>query len=550
MCCAFLSLLFSSEELLSASFGLEKVIDGVTVKFLLNLGFLKSSLIDDAMFREADGFLYCYSVLSDSEVLSDFRKTRKRIGKIKGSTDCKVMLLALVPEGSVEEEEEATLDRLMHEAKILAGNYATAFSKIASLTSGKRREEALKSIRSLTREMEGKQTIHPSRSGGLDTKSYARELCLVFVGDMLVGKTALIQKFVFGQSLHSYSHTNMIATHNFAVENFRGQFLNLKIMDTPSICNEKVFNELIRGDVLSEVHGFVLMYSVRNANSFKSLQTLFSQTKKFPVMVIGTNADERLMRTVAKEEASSFCRKRGIDYREICCFDDLVVADVLTPLLDVILGNEKKKVDYMEEEQEEEESTDKRDNANGILFLTVRTKKRSVWYRKNAEINKGNLHLTPDMSDCANEPQEVPVVDVIKSDTDQKEKRRSGFFSTLKTSFRNSVTGVSMSAESLEMDRRTSLGEVTCIQLSDCLVSIDPLNIDTGRHPFSIIEATGKQYDFEVESLAKRDEWIKSIKKASIVKTLDLKSDQPMISGGNLSRKRAKSLRSKIMGIE
>ena len=88
-----------------------------------------------------------------------------------------------------------------------------------------------------------------------------------------MGKSTLIQKLAYGQSLEQYTHTDQVQSHHKKIC-FEEQNLKLQLVDTmPSIAN-------LPAELLEKVQGWVLVFSVRNMASFRMLTQLVQVTKK------------------------------------------------------------------------------------------------------------------------------------------------------------------------------------------------------------------------------------------------------------------------------
>ena len=283
--------------------------DKLPISFWPLVGYAGSYMFEDAMLRKCEALIYVYDVHQGS--VADFRRIRKRISAIR---DIKVAVVAFSPSGGLLDEEAEVR---AHECKILAGNYGCAYfelgldkalspivaEEIVSQTFddvvGSRSDDAapkaaapntptspitVRYFRSSLNVI--LMCVSPSCIPQSPTRA-ARKVQLGFIGDIFVGKSTLIQKLAYGQSLEQYTHTDQVQSHHKKLC-FEEQNLKLQLVDTmPSIAD-------LPAELLEKVQGWVLVFSVRNMASFRMLTQLVQvsnpvdlncEMRKFPHFV-------------------------------------------------------------------------------------------------------------------------------------------------------------------------------------------------------------------------------------------------------------------------
>lgn len=325
--------------------------------------------------------------------------------------------------GSVE---AAAKEVRLHSIKTLAGSYGCLFKEVGS-SKAKLLIEAMAAVSLLLDELIGKVNVE----GETSLKIASRSADIAFVGSIFTGKTALVNRLSTGQRVLQYTHTTMMNVQN-VVHSMDEQEWKLKLIDTPSVCAPGDVEASIPREVATKLSGYVLVFSVRDVGSFRLLGQLplvlqRASGKKLPMIVVGTNADETVMRAVSRDEVSAFCEAAQMPYVEVCSLDDVLPAiRVLGPLLKR-LGETEKIVHVDADGSNAAQSPSEAGlSSSGELFLREMGApgKKPEWLKMQAEMKRDLLLLSPLVSEEEKMATPPPVL---------KDERR---FSGLLTSIR------------------------------------------------------------------------------------------------------------------
>ncbi len=566
----FLGLLFDSDSAFAAgSFSRDferraRPDELVRVSLSPLIGYGGDCLFDDTSMRKCEGLIFVCHVRRD--LAREFRKLRKRIGGLR--SEAKVMLVAFDDHVGPSVEEASAKDFRVHELKILAGNYGATFKEVGTSTK-KLATEAAESVSLLLEEVIGGRSEEDRVNNDGTPKLKSRTIDVAFVGDLFVGKTALVQKMAGGQSVLQYTHTTVVNSHSVALD-CQGQSLKLNLVDTPSVCKPADVATVIQRETLSRLHAYVFVFSVRNKSSFllagQLVQMMQAAGSKLPMLLVGTNADEKVMRVVSEAEIASLCSAMQVPFIQVCCHDDAsTMPQMLAPLLERVLEADQKQHLTTEPADGGESSPGEvRLAKSGILYLREgNTKKRADWMRMQADLKRDLLILQPASDDGSNESSKTPTPTLMPK---EENRRFSGILSTIRRLKSSSGSGSSSPVQSSSPTSRGSGATVsfpaavtaaaaasdnddemrTVLLTGATVVSGLGLNADTGRFAFSVVDLAGKTHEFEVaDTAAKRDEWVTVLKAAS--KTSKRQEDRrnssspSMISSGTLGRRRGKT---------
>lgn len=296
--------------------------------------------------------------------------------------------------GSVE---AAAKEVRVHAIKTLAGSYACLYKEVGS-SRAKTMIEGMAAVSVLLDELIGKVNVEGEQS----VRTASRSAEIAFVGSMFTGKTALVNRLANGQRVLQYTHTTMMNTQSM-VHVAEDLEWKLKLIDTSSICAPADVDGALPREVATKLSGCVLVFSVRDAGSFRLLGQLPSllqraSGKKLPMLVVATNVDETVMRSVSREEASAFCDAAQMQYVEVSCLDDTTnVANVLGPLLKRM--GETEKIVHVGADGSEAGQLPSEAVANtaGVLFARelAPAGKKPEWIKMQAEMKRDLLVLSP-----------------------------------------------------------------------------------------------------------------------------------------------------------
>jgi GTPase SAR1 family protein len=325
----------------------------------------------------------------------------------------------------VGSSEAAAKELRVHFIKSLAGSYACLFKEVGT-TRAKALIEAVSAVSTLVDELVGKV----NKEGGEDVKKLSHSADIAFVGSIFTGKSALVSRLVTGLNLSQYTHTTMLNVLNL-VHVVDDQEWKLKLIDTASVCGASDVDAAIPRETAKKLSAYVLVFSVRDIASFRLLAQLpqllqRASGKKLPMLVVGTNADESVMRVVSRDEASAFCDAVQLPFVEVSCLSELTSAStVLTPLLKRI--GEAGSVVHIDSTDMSLQGSVAAWSSTGILFLRDAsvTGKKFEWIKMQAEMKRDLLLLVPLIAEeeekCLSPPPQV-----------KDERRFSGILSSIR----------------------------------------------------------------------------------------------------------------------
>ncbi|XP_063425390.1 GTP-binding protein Di-Ras2-like [Mytilus trossulus] len=127
---------------------------------------------------------------------------------------------------------------------------------------------------------------------------------VAFLGAGGVGKSSILQRFMFGTFQESYIETvEEIYSYQF---NESGKRLNINLLDTAGNIQFPAMRQLY----ISKAQAFVLVYSIKDEASFSEVKTLWERIKQvrpnildIPCVIIGNNLDQENDRQVETFDA-------------------------------------------------------------------------------------------------------------------------------------------------------------------------------------------------------------------------------------------------------
>lgn len=144
------------------------------------------------------------------------------------------------------------------------------------------------------------------------------EFKVIMLGNVAVGKTAIINRFVDNTFLENYKCTLQTAFRSNSINIDRKSNVNMKIWDT---CGEEKYKSLTR-QYYRDTHGIILICDLTNVDSFNSLPTWLSDIKKYgpkeyDIILIGNKSDLELQRAISSEEIQIFAERENLTYLEV-----------------------------------------------------------------------------------------------------------------------------------------------------------------------------------------------------------------------------------------
>lgn len=160
------------------------------------------------------------------------------------------------------------------------------------------------------------------------------DIPVVVLGSGAVGKSCITIQYIQGHFVDRYDAT-IEDVYRKPVE-VDGQAVVLTIVDT---AGQDSFGTM-REQYMRTGQGFVLVYSITDAESFQHLKKIFAQLRRtkgdgapISCIVVGNKLDLAPQRAVATEEGQLFARQAGCAFVEISAKDRLHVEDVFTALV-------------------------------------------------------------------------------------------------------------------------------------------------------------------------------------------------------------------------
>ena len=172
-------------------------------------------------------------------------------------------------------------------------------------------------------------------------------LSILAIGNSIVGKTALIQRFVTKEFVPAIS-TLGAECHivNKKVKNNDEEVeVKIKVWDSPG---QERFKSLVLNSV-KNTQGIFLVFDVSSQPSFDDLQGWISMVadvqdpKTFPIIIIANKIDLEGERVVTKKEAQAFADKYGLPLFETSAKSGQGVEEAFQTLIQKVYDRNKEK---------------------------------------------------------------------------------------------------------------------------------------------------------------------------------------------------------------
>ena len=139
---------------------------------------------------------------------------------------------------------------------------------------------------------------------------------IILIGDMSVGKTSLVNRFMGFEFSENYTCT---ISADFKIKSLSidpSTGAELTVWDT---CGQEKYRSITR-QYFKDVHGIVLVYDVHNDNSFNGLSSWLDEIKNncnkdVSIVLVGNKIDLD-DRKILKEQGNDFASKNGMMYVE------------------------------------------------------------------------------------------------------------------------------------------------------------------------------------------------------------------------------------------
>ena len=172
--------------------------------------------------------------------------------------------------------------------------------------------------------------------------NYDKSCQILLIGDSLVGKTCLIQRYVNGTFKDDYITTVGLDYHT-KLEIINNLNVSVKLWDT---AGQERFKALTPS-FFRNAEGVVIAYDVTNSESFDNLKfwissiktNLFEKNIFIPIIIIGNKIDLEDMREITKDVASAFAKENKFKYFETSAKTGEGVDEAFRDLVNQVLAN-------------------------------------------------------------------------------------------------------------------------------------------------------------------------------------------------------------------
>ncbi len=173
------------------------------------------------------------------------------------------------------------------------------------------------------------------------TEPYDQKIKIMFIGEALVGKTAIITRYTKKIFVENYLSTIGIDFQNKFLS-INDKKINVEIWDTAG--QEKFRN--IAKNYFQSSDGFVLVYDITNKDSFDRLNDWYDQIKTnapehSKCIIAGNKSDLEDKRKVKKEEGEKFANDKKLKFYETSAKDNTNI-DIVFELLSKEIVNDEK----------------------------------------------------------------------------------------------------------------------------------------------------------------------------------------------------------------
>ncbi|XP_066575711.1 ras-related protein Rab-10 [Amia ocellicauda] len=170
-------------------------------------------------------------------------------------------------------------------------------------------------------------------------------LKIILVGDSLVGKTCILQRYIDHNFNHSYVSTIGI---DFKVKTLHvnGKFIKLQIWDT---AGQERFHT-ISTRYFRGAHGLLIIYDITNVLSFDNVVWWMKDVdvnagENVDRIILGNKCDLEDKRVISKEKGQQLAWEHGVKFFETSAKDNINIEQAFSILVEDIL---KKNYSYGE----------------------------------------------------------------------------------------------------------------------------------------------------------------------------------------------------------
>ena len=198
---------------------------------------------------------------------------------------------------------------------------------------------------------------------------------IILLGDVSVGKTAIINRYIDGKFDDNYSCTISVQSRKKEISFNQDISIEMSIWDT---CGEEKFRAITR-QYYRESNGILLVFDLNRNKTFLSLTKWIKEIKEVApkdvvIVLVGNKVD--LNREVNKNDVENFAEENNLIYYEISAKDGINVDFAFEKLAKVIIEKMK--------DENENRLKEKDDSIYDLTFEDIQTKSLDNIYGKKS----------------------------------------------------------------------------------------------------------------------------------------------------------------------
>jgi NF-kappa-B inhibitor-interacting Ras-like protein len=148
----------------------------------------------------------------------------------------------------------------------------------------------------------------------------------VVLGGERVGKTAIIEQFIFGNHVIGQGGLPTLGdVYEATIETEKGPSEKLHIFDTPGSLFTEGDNDYEQEHFLSIADGYILVYEITSKLSYDLVvslrQKIATKNKDAPIVILANKRDLNAIREVDTGKASQLCKAHGVKFYEVTVLD-------------------------------------------------------------------------------------------------------------------------------------------------------------------------------------------------------------------------------------
>ena len=207
----------------------------------------------------------------------------------------------------------------------------------------------------------------------INKESYS--IKIILLGDVSVGKTAIINRYIDGKFDDNYSCTINVQSRKKKISFNQDISIEMSIWDT---CGEEKFRAITR-QYYRESNGILLVFDLNRNKTFLNLTKWMKEIKEVApkdvlIALVGNKVD--LKREVNKNDVENFAEENNLIYYEISAKDGINVDFAFEKLAKVIIEKMK--------DENENRLKEKDDSIYDLTFEDIQTKSLDNIYGKKS----------------------------------------------------------------------------------------------------------------------------------------------------------------------